>query len=119
MFEGLGLGTRIALMPLPQKLWSFGIGLAIVYSLSTPIGVAAGLGAIQSYNGDSAASNILTGTVDSIAAGILLYTGLVQLLAREFIFTSTYHQLPLWRACFAIGLTMTGAGIMALLGRWA
>lgn len=39
-----------------------------------------------SYNPDSATANIVSGVLDALSAGILMYTGLVELLAHDFIF---------------------------------
>lgn len=38
------------------------------------------------YNPDSINAAIVAGTLDSVSSGILLYTGLVELLAHDFIF---------------------------------
>ena len=64
------------------------------------------------------AANIVSGVLDSISAGILLYTGFVELLARDFLFsperTKDDRQLA-----FMVGSVLLGAGVMALLGKWA
>ncbi|KAG8680592.1 high-affinity Zn(2+) transporter zrt1, partial [Ceratobasidium sp. 395] len=79
MFEGLGLGTRLATLELPPayKSWVPFAGAAL-YGCTTPIGIAAGLGIRSSYNPGSATSSIVGGIFDSLSAGILLYTGLVE-----------------------------------------
>ncbi|QRW21126.1 ZIP Zinc/iron transport family protein [Rhizoctonia solani] len=94
MFEGLGLGTRLASLdlPLPYRSW-----------VHTP----------------SMTSSIVAGTFDSISAGILLYTGLVELLAHEFIFNPVMHRAPIGKLLYACVMMVLGAGIMALIGRWA
>jgi zinc transporter 1/2/3 len=40
--------------------------------------MAVGLGVGQAYNGSSATTLAVQGTLDAISAGILLYTGLVE-----------------------------------------
>jgi zinc transporter 1/2/3 len=138
MFEGLGLGSRLALLPLgPGSAIPF-LG-AVAYSLVTPIGLAIGLGVRHTYNEDSAKASYVTGTFDSASAGILLYTGLVELLAHEFICEFTLQQSharrltdhvlcavnekmrtdPLGKVLVHVCTMLLGAGIMALLGRWA
>ncbi|KAF8327213.1 Zinc/iron permease [Cantharellus anzutake] len=78
MFEGLGLGSRLAYLALPKSYnWVPYIG-GITYSIATPIGTAIGLGVRSTYNPDSMKASLITGTLDSISAGILLYTGLVE-----------------------------------------
>ncbi|MCO5572056.1 hypothetical protein L7F22_025807 [Adiantum nelumboides] len=118
MFEGLGLGSRLALLPLaPGSKIPF-IG-AIAYALVTPIGMAIGLGVRNTYNGDSATAAYVTGIFDAFSAGILLYTGFVELLAHEFIFNEKMRTAPLAKVLLNVVEMLAGAGIMALLGRWA
>lgn len=118
MFEGLGLGARLSLLPLAPGSWIPYIG-ALAYSLVTPLGLAIGLGVRNSYNEESATANYVTGTFDSVSAGILLYTGLVELLAHEFIFNEKMRSAPLSKVLLNVFEMLTGAGIMALLARWA
>ncbi|KAH7335131.1 ZIP-like iron-zinc transporter [Rhizoctonia solani] len=120
MFEGLGLGTRLAGLDLPPsyRSWVPYAG-AILYGLTTPIGVAAGLGIRTTYNPGSTTSSIVGGIFDSISAGILLYTGLVELLAHEFIFNPSMHRAPMGKLLYACGMMVLGAGLMSLIGRWA
>ncbi|MCO5565945.1 hypothetical protein L7F22_019620 [Adiantum nelumboides] len=117
-FEGLGLGTRLALLPLPKKSWIPFIG-GISYAWVTPIGIAIGLGIRSSYNESSATANYVTGTFDSVSSGILLYTGLVELLAHEFIFNEKMRTAPLGKVLLSVFEMLLGAGLMALLGYWA
>lgn len=51
---------------------------AIVYGLTTPVGIAAGLGVRTTYNPNSATASIVSGVLDSLSSGILIYTGLVE-----------------------------------------
>ncbi|CAE6451383.1 unnamed protein product [Rhizoctonia solani] len=120
MFEGLGLGTRLASLDLPESYQSWvPYAGALLYGLTTPVGIAAGLGIRTTYNPKSTTSNIVAGTFDSISAGILLYTGLVELLAHEFIFNPAMHRAPVGKTLYACAMMLLGAGIMALIGRWA
>lgn len=85
MFEGLGLGTRLAFLPLPPRLNWVPYTAGVVYAFCTPIGMAIGLGVRNTYSPESVTASIVSGILDSISAGILLYTGLVELLAHEFL----------------------------------
>lgn len=118
MFEGLGLGARLAFLPIGMKSWIPTLG-AILYGLVTPIGIAIGLGVRRTFNGDSTTAAYTIGIFDSISAGILLYTGTVELLAHEFIFNEKMRNAPLKKVIISILEMLTGAGLMALLGRWA
>jgi len=86
MFEGLGLGSRLAILPFKKRSpWPWVLGVA--YGVVTPIGMAIGLGLRTTYDSASQTALLVSGTLDAISSGILLYTGLVELLAHEFLFS--------------------------------
>lgn len=118
-FEGLGVGSRLAFLPLPDNFRHVPVLAAIIYGLSTPIGIAIGLGVRQTYNPESTTASIVSGTMDSISAGILLYTGLVELLAHEFLFNKAMIEGSNGKLAYAICSMLLGCALMALLGRWA
>lgn len=118
-FEGLGLGSRLASIPWPKsKRWTPYI-LAVAYGLTTPIAIAIGLGVRESFAPESQTTLIVNGVFDSISAGILLYTGLIELMAHEFMFSPKMRRAPIGTVLAAFGLMSLGAGLMALLGKWA
>ncbi|KAF2643272.1 low-affinity zinc ion transporter-like protein [Massarina eburnea CBS 473.64] len=118
-FEGLGLGARLATVPWPKsKRWTAYL-LGLGYGLSTPIAIAIGLGVRNSYPPGSPTTLIVTGIFDSISGGILIYTGLVELMAHEFMFSPYMQNGPVGRVVGAFVLMCLGAGLMALLGFWA
>ncbi|KAG9532307.1 ZIP zinc/iron transport family, partial [Aureobasidium melanogenum] len=118
-FEGLGIGARMSDIPFPARLrgWLPWL-LCIAYGLTTPICIAIGLGLRTTYNPNSFTANIVSGILDSISAGVLIYTGLVELLARDFIFDPNRTK-DNKRLTFMVVSFLLGAGIMALLGKWA
>ncbi|RSH85476.1 high-affinity Zn(2+) transporter zrt1 [Saitozyma podzolica] len=81
--------------------------------------VAVGLGLRQSYNGNGVAANIASGILDATSAGILLYTGLVELMAHEIILNPRMMKSSTGKLTYVFGCMMLGSGLMALLGRWA
>lgn len=118
-FEGLGLGSRLALTPFPtSRRWTPYI-LGLAYGLSTPLAIAIGLGVRTSYPPGSATTLIVNGVFDSISAGILIYTGLVELLAHEFMFNTAMRKASIKVVLGAFALLCLGAALMALLGKWA
>ncbi|KAK7204733.1 Zinc/iron permease [Myxozyma melibiosi] len=118
-FEGLGLGTRLAATPwAPSKRW-VPIALAVAFGLTTPIAIAIGLGVRESYSDSSRKVLISNGIFDSISSGILIYTGLVELMAHEFLFSHEMKHAPFKTVLLAFGMMCAGAALMALLGRWA
>ncbi|RSH83844.1 high-affinity Zn(2+) transporter zrt1 [Saitozyma podzolica] len=119
MFEGLGLGSRLAGLSLPDNYRWTRYAAALLYAICTPIGVAVGLGLRESYNGNGVAANIVSGILDATSAGILLYTGLVELMAHEIILNPRMMKSSTGKLTYVFGCMMLGSGLMALLGRWA
>lgn len=118
MFEGFGLGTRIADVPWPShKLW-LPWALGIAFGLTTPIAIAIGLGVRESYPPGSSIALITNGVFDSISAGILLYAGLVELMGNEFLHSDEFNRSSTKRVIAAYLIMCCGAALMALLGRW-
>ena len=78
MFEGLAVGSRLAYLNLPRKYYWVPIVGALLYGIMTPIGIAIGLGVRATYNPDSTAPLIVSGILYSLSAGVLVYTGLVE-----------------------------------------
>jgi zinc transporter 1/2/3 len=109
-FEGLGLGARLAEIPWPRsKRWTPYM-LALGYGISTPIAIAIGLGVRTSFAPGGEMTLYVNGIFDSISAGILIYTGLIELMAHEFMFSPYMQNGPLSRTLYAFALMTTGAG---------
>ncbi|KAH9951166.1 ZIP-like iron-zinc transporter [Amylocystis lapponica] len=119
MFEGLGVGSRLAYMRLPPAYNYIPVVGACLYGITTPIGIAAGLGVRTTYNPNSPTASIVSGVLDAFSSGILIYTGLVELIAHEFVFNREMMEASNGKLALALGVMMLGAGLMALLGRWA
>ena len=125
-------------MELPGKYHYAPYVGAFLYGICTPIGtcdvvlrggavslrvsasgIAVGLGVRTTYNPDSTTASIVSGVMDALSAGILIYTGLVELLAHEFLFNKEMNTASNKKLTYACLCMLFGAGIMALLGRWA
>ena len=91
----------------------------LAYGFTTPIAIAAGLSVRGTYPPGSRTTLIVNGVFDSISAGILIYTGLVELIAHEFKFNKSMRDGPLSILLWALFLMALGAALMALLGKWA
>jgi zinc transporter 1/2/3 len=118
-FEGLGLGSRLATAQWPAKKWWLPWVLGSAYGFTTPIAIAIGLGVRTSFTPGSNSTLIVQGVFDSISAGILIYTGLVELMAHEFMFNPEMRKSSIRMMLFAYLCMCFGAGLMALLGKWA
>ncbi|KAJ2006357.1 hypothetical protein GGI04_000446 [Coemansia thaxteri] len=116
--EGLALGSRLAQMQYKKNAFLRASISAAVFMLITPIGMLIGIGVRYSYQPNSPAALISMGVLDSLSAGILLYTGLVNLLAEEFG-SLEFRSFGLSKKALCFIATYIGAGIMALIGNWA
>ncbi|KAK2060492.1 ZIP zinc/iron transporter [Colletotrichum caudatum] len=115
-FEGLGLGSRLATATWPPHGRWWPHILATIYGLSTPLAIAVGIAAKPN---SAQTQTLVNGIFDSISAGILMYTGLVELLAHEFMFNPQMRNSPLKVQLFAFGCVALGACVMAILANWA
>lgn len=118
-FEGLALGSRIA------SIGSFSTQslrpwiMCLLYGITTPVGQAIGLGVQGLYDPESQFGLLMVGIMNAISSGLLLYAGLVQLLAEDFLSDSSYTELRGKRRLQACGAVVAGALLMALVGVWA
>lgn len=91
--------------------------LALLYGLATPSGASVGVAVSASLDADrNAHFLIITAFLDSVAAGILLYDGLVNILVPQFaaVADASTGKLALYTTSVWLG-----AGVMALIGMWA
>lgn len=84
MFEGLGLGSRIAAVPYPKGSWKPWV-LCIAFGVTCPLGQAIGLGIRKAYDPSSAFALIMVGSFNAFSSGLLIYAALVDLLAEDFL----------------------------------
>lgn len=118
-FEGLGLGTRIAVTMLPKMGLPVSYGFVALYALATPVAIAIGLAVRTSFEPGNPSSLVINGVLYSISAGILIYTSLVELIAHEFLFSGPLEGASNRTVAAAFSCMILGAGLMALLGKWA
>ncbi|KAJ7078059.1 ZIP-like iron-zinc transporter [Mycena epipterygia] len=118
VFEGLGIGSRLASVDLPSRYNYIPILGAVIFGLSTPMGMAVGLGVRTTYSVNDAGALIVSGVLDSLSSGILIYTGLVELLAHEILFNGELMKGPTTKLVMAGLWVLLGCCVMALLGKW-
>ncbi|KAM0331618.1 hypothetical protein ACHAQA_003297 [Verticillium albo-atrum] len=118
MFEGLGLGSRIAEVPYPQgsiRPWV----LVVAFGTTAPIGQAIGLVARGSYDPGSAFGLIIVGVFNAISSGLLLYAALVDLLAEDFLSEEADLILTKKAKIQAFLWVLFGAACMSVVGIFA
>lgn len=118
-FEGLALGSRIAAItafgPRSPKPWF----MALAYGTTTPFGQAIGLVLHNLYDPRSQTGLIMVGFTNAISSGLLLFAGLVELLAEDFLSDKSYVVLKGWQRMEAWGAVFAGSMLMAFVGAWA
>jgi len=117
-FEGLALGQRIGQVTPKHKLVR-GLVMASIYALTTPLGIALGIGIYTSFSPSSPAFLLVSGTLDAMAAGILLYTAFVHLLGADFVDNDEFANMRARHKVLAFGCLYAGAAVMAIIGKWA
>ncbi|KAL1838927.1 hypothetical protein VTJ49DRAFT_2058 [Mycothermus thermophilus] len=117
-FEGLALGTRIAALHFPRsspRPWL----MVLAFGATTPIGQAIGLFVHRFYDPMSQTGLLMVGFMNAISAGLLLFAGLVQLLAEDFLSEKSYQTLRGRRRVKAYLAVVAGAALMAAVGAFA
>lgn len=118
-FEGLALGSRIAAIssfpPGSPKPWL----MALAYGTTTPVGQAIGLAVHRLYDPEGEMGLLMVGVMNAISSGLLLFAGLVELLAEDFLSDKSYEILT-GRKRIEAGVSVVAGGmLMALVGAWA
>lgn len=120
-FEGFALGSRIASLipdlfsPSSMKPWL----MCLAYGTTTPLGQAIGLVLHNLYDPASTTGLLMVGITNAISSGLLLFAGLVELLAEDFLSESSYETLKGRRRIEACVSVACGALLMALVGAFA
>ncbi|KAF7729529.1 high-affinity Zn(2+) transporter zrt1 [Apophysomyces ossiformis] len=116
-FEGIALGTRVN--DLNNKSWKKPFIMGLVFLVMTPIGVAIGIGIHSSFNPNSSSATLASAILDSLSAGILLYNAYVSLMSMEINHNEEFRKSSFRRKVVCFMSMYIGAGLMALLGKWA
>ncbi|KAL7793149.1 Zinc/iron permease [Trichoderma ceciliae] len=117
-FEGMALGSRIAAIQFPKgsiRPWL----MVLAYGTTTPIGQAIGLVLQRKWDPSSATGLVVVGITNAISSGLLLYAGLVQLLAEDFLTEKSYRVLRGKKRMQAYFSVVAGAALMAAVGAFA
>ena len=91
--------------------------MILFFCLTTPVGILIGFGISRVYNENSPTALVVEGSLNSVAAGILIYMALVDLLAADFMNPKVQSRGKLQ---LGINVSMlVGAGLMSMLAKWA
>ncbi|KEZ44089.1 hypothetical protein SAPIO_CDS3846 [Scedosporium apiospermum] len=92
--------------------------LAACFALVTPIGMAIGTGCLSVFNGNDPATAIAIGTLDAFSGGILVWVGLVEMWAGDWMGGEMANASAFSTFMGIFGL-MAGMALMSFLGKWA
>ncbi|KAJ1725964.1 hypothetical protein LPJ61_005517 [Coemansia biformis] len=117
-FEGMAVGARVSTLNFRNHPFALRVLNAAIFALTTPLGQAIGIGIRQSFAPRSPSSLIIMGILESLSAGILMYSAIVNLLVEEFASTefSAFGRV-LRTVCFVS--TYLGCAAMSIIGKWA
>ncbi|KAK5630346.1 hypothetical protein RRF57_006061 [Xylaria bambusicola] len=102
----------------PLSMWEK-LSMATAFALVTPVGMAIGIGVLHSFNGNDPSTVVAIGTLDALSAGILLWVGVVEMWATDWLFGGELEDAKAsTTALGAVGL-VAGMVLMGLLGKWA
>ncbi|KAI3979479.1 hypothetical protein MKX01_001671 [Papaver californicum] len=113
-FEGIGLGGCITQAKFITK---YVVWMCAFFALTTPGGIAIGIGITNVYSETSPTALIVQGVMNAAAAGILIYMSLVDLLAAIFMDTKLQENSKLQFSSYVT--LLFGAGAMSLIAKWA
>ncbi|KAJ2902642.1 hypothetical protein MKZ38_000309 [Zalerion maritima] len=117
-FEGMGLGSRLASLTWPRRKWWLPYALAVGYALSTPSAITIGLGIKEKLDVSSPDTLLVNGIFDAVSGGILMYTGLVELLAHDLMFNPAMRREGGGVQFSALLCVCLGAAAMSILAKW-
>ncbi|POM78294.1 Zinc (Zn2)-Iron (Fe2) Permease (ZIP) Family [Phytophthora palmivora] len=115
-FEGIAIGSS-ALSSIESKSKLFMINF--VFAITTPVGQVIGIAIRSTYSDSSTTSLWVQGILNCVAGGILLYTGLVELLTYNMTTNGQFLSRPVAQRFTLYICLWLGAGVMALIGKWA
>ncbi len=100
------------------------MGLASLFAFVTPLGMAIGIGVLQTFNGNDPSTIIAIGTLDALSAGILVWVGVVEMWAGDWMVGSHGTKAELADAdALTVGIAgfglVGGLVVMSVLGKWA
>ncbi|CCC06317.1 hypothetical protein SMACR_00532 [Sordaria macrospora] len=111
--ESVGV-TVIKPVSLKKKLL-----LASGFALVTPIGMAIGIGVLKQFNGNDPSTIIAIGTLDAVSSGILMWVGIVEMWAHDWMLGGEMTTSGPLRTLAGLTSLIAGLAVMSLLGKWA
>ncbi|KAK3702291.1 high-affinity Zn(2+) transporter zrt1 [Vermiconidia calcicola] len=92
--------------------------LGLAFAITTPIGMAIGVGTLSNFNGNDPSTIIAIGTLNAFSAGILLWISISEMWFKDWFYGPLAHASAFVTAVGFFGL-LSGLVLMSLLGKWA
>jgi zinc transporter 1/2/3 len=109
-FEGVSLGSALLEGKISMRyVYSFGT----LFALTAPIGVVLGMYAST----DDETGELVTGFADAFAAGVLMYSSIVDMVAEDYM-DSNFKSRHFGKMSMYFFLSF-GISVMAILAIWA
>ncbi len=102
----------------PVSLWKK-LLLGLAFALITPIGMAIGIGVLKQFNGNDPSTIIAIGTLDAFSAGILLWVGVVEMWAADWMMGGEMTTSGFLTTTLGLISLVGGMALMSFLGKWA
>ncbi len=93
--------------------------MGLIYALTTPVGIAIGIGVRSSWNDNNTSTILAQGILDGLAAGILIYVVLVELITPMLTKSSWMRRQHWLVQLLMIASFWSGTAVMAVIGTWA
>ena len=91
--------------------------MVFFFSVTTPLGIALGIGLSKVYSDDSPTALIVVGVLNATSAGLLNYMALVDLLGADFMGPKLQSNMKL--QMWAYVAVILGVGGMSVMAIWA
>lgn len=117
-FEGIALGSYIAELRNGASVITK-VVMSAIFALTVPAGTWIGIGVTSAYSSETQTAFWVTGTLNALTGGMLLYSALITFMAEEFSRDDVGGAAGRRLKRQMYSLMLFGAACMALLGIWA
>ncbi|KAK6846385.1 zinc-regulated transporter 1 [Apiospora arundinis] len=93
--------------------------LASGFAFVTPLGMMFGMAVLHRFNGNDPFTIVVLGSLDAFSAGILVWTGVVEMWARDWLAGGEMANQDNIRTGLGMLGLLFGMATMGILGKWA
>ncbi|KAK7932534.1 Zip-domain-containing protein [Apiospora marii] len=93
--------------------------LASGFAFVTPLGMVLGMAALHRFNGNDPFTIVALGSLDAFSAGILVWTGVVEMWAKDWLAGGEMADQSNVRTGLGLLGLLSGMTLMGVLGKWA